>query len=406
MDLIAAFLALAATIVAFVPRVPRVPHVPHVPPAWPPAVGGAISIAITFAYPLGGWRGVIAPWMLVEVPPLLLLTFVSARRVPAPQVVASTGLAAGAVAVMLVRALWTGDLTFTVGACAGWSLLAIAAAGAGLYARVLDNGRHRAVAEARRSQRLVLARDLHDFVAHDVSGILVQAQAAQLAPGPVPPQVSDALRRIEAAGQRALAAMDRTVQMLHEAEETGSGTAEPLPGVDSLAHLVEGYSPSVRVDLSVDSGLERQLSRETSATLYRIVTEALTNVRRHAPEAVSIAITVARTGESVRLRVTDDGGGHSEAAGRGGYGLAGLAERARILGGSLSAGPEPGGWRVEALLPVRPRRTRRDSSRPMSGSMSGSLSRPVSCPAAEARANRPVTDARASHPAADGGEPA
>ncbi|MFC7648972.1 sensor histidine kinase [Streptosporangium lutulentum] len=147
---------------------------------------------------------------------------------------------------------------------------------------MLDNGRRRAVTEAKRAQRLILARDLHDFVAHDVSGILVQAQAAQLAPGPLPAQVTDALRRIEAAGLRALAAMDRTVQMLHEADETRSGAGEPLPGVDGLARLVDGYSPSVRVDLSVEPGLERRLSQETSATVYRVVTEALTNVRRHA----------------------------------------------------------------------------------------------------------------------------
>ncbi|GAA3089850.1 sensor histidine kinase [Streptosporangium carneum] len=402
MDLVAALLALAATIAVFVPRVP---------PAWPPAVGGALSIAITAAYPLGGWQGVVLPWTLVEVPSLLVLTLVSARRAPAPQAVVSTGLAAGAVAVMLVRALWPGDLAFTVGACAGWSLLAVGAAGAGLYARTLDNGRRRAVAEARRSQRLVLARDLHDFVAHDVSGILVQAQAAQLAPGPVPPQVTDALRRIEDAGQRALAAMDRTVQMLHEAEDTGSGTAEPLPGVDGLAHLAEGFSPSVRVDLSIDPGLERRLSRETSATLYRIVTEALTNVRRHAPEAVSVVITVTRTGESVRLLVTDDGGGHSEAADRGGFGLAGLAERAEILGGSLSAGPEPGGWRVEALLPVQPRRTRRDAggqvSRPAVKTRANRLAAETRAdqPVTEACADRPVTGVRASRPAADGEEP-
>ncbi|MER5644040.1 histidine kinase [Streptosporangium sp. NPDC002524] len=351
MDQVAAFVALAMMIVAFVPRVP---------PAWPAAAGGAISIAITVAHPLAGWHGGTVPWALAEVPPLLVLTFMAARRAPAPQAVASAGLAGGAVALMLVRALWPGEITFTLVACASWSLLAVAAAGAGLYVRVLDNGRRRAVAGARRTQRLVLARDLHDFVAHDVSGMLVQAQAARLVPGELPPQVADALRRIEEAGQRALAAMDRTVQMLHEADEAdgadraGPDATGPLPGVDGLARLADDYSPSVRVDLSVDPGLERRLSQETSATVYRVVTEALTNVRRHAPEATRVAITVTRAGESVRVRVDDDGGGHSQAARRGGFGLVGLTERAEVLGGSLSAGPEPGGWRVEALVPAHP----------------------------------------------------
>ncbi|MDP9850031.1 sensor histidine kinase [Streptosporangium lutulentum] len=352
MDLVATLLALAAMIVAFAPRVP---------PEWPAATAGAISIAITVAHPLTGRHGDSAPWMLAEVPPLLVLTFVAVRHAPAPRGAASAGLAGGAVALMLVRVLWPGDLAIIVGACAAWSLLAIAAAGAGLYVRMLDNGRRRAVTEAKRAQRLILARDLHDFVAHDVSGILVQAQAAQLAPGPLPAQVTDALRRIEAAGLRALAAMDRTVQMLHEADETRSGAGEPLPGVDGLARLVDGYSPSVRVDLSVEPGLERRLSQETSATVYRVVTEALTNVRRHACEATSVGVTVARVEESVRVRVTDDGGGYSEAAGRGGFGLVGLTERVGILGGSLSAGPQPGGWRVEALVPAHPHRGSRDA---------------------------------------------
>ncbi|WP_436759742.1 sensor histidine kinase [Streptosporangium sp. V21-05] len=368
MEQAAAFVALAMMIVAFVPRVP---------PAWPAATAGTISIAITVAHPLAGWRGDTVPWVLAEVPALLVLTLMAARRAPAPRAVASAGLAGGAVALMLVRALWPGDVTFTVVACASWSLLAVAAAGAGLYVRVLDDGRRRAVAEARRTQRLVLARDLHDFVAHDVSGMLVQAQAARLAPGAVPPQVADALRRIEEAGQRALAAMDRTVQMLHEADGVGGAdgagpdAAGPLPGVGGLAQLAGGYSPSVRVDLSVDPGLERRLSQETSATVYRVATEALTNVRRHAPEATYVAITVTRVGESVRVRVDDDGGGHSQAADRGGFGLVGLTERVEVLGGSLSAGPEPGGWRVEALVPAHPswrlRHAGARASRPAAG---------------------------------------
>ncbi|MFI0422780.1 sensor histidine kinase [Spongiactinospora sp. 9N601] len=86
-----------------------------------------------------------------------------------------------------------------------------------------------------------------------------------------------------------------------------------------------------------------------SATIYRLVTEALTNARRHAPGAERVEVEVARAGGSaVRVRVTDDGGGRSEASGRGGFGL---AERVSVLGGSLSAGPAPGGWRVEAVLP-------------------------------------------------------
>ncbi|MFG1965975.1 sensor histidine kinase [Nonomuraea sp. NPDC049028] len=341
MNLIGAVLQLCALVVAFRPRVP---------PAYSAVGGGAVSLAITAYHPLTGTRGDTTFWLLIEVPALLALTMLAGRRAPLAALV--PGLA---VSTILLRMVWPGPPSLILAGCAGWSLGAVGVAAAGLYLRSLDGNRRRAVAQAVRDQRLALARDLHDFVAHDVSGMLVQAQAARLAPE-LPPRIEDALRRIEEGGQRALTSLDRTVHMLNEPARG------PFPGIDGLRELADGFSPTIRVNLAVEA---EQISREASATVYRVVTEALTNVRRHAPRATTVDIAVTRDGDMVRIRVDDDGsaglpegndrGGGSRFAEHrrnGGFGLAGLAEVLGTVGGSLSAGPHGAGWRVTAAVPV------------------------------------------------------
>ncbi|GAT65975.1 two-component system sensor histidine kinase [Planomonospora sphaerica] len=348
MYVIAVLAALGAVVSVLTPRVPVAPAA---------EAAGAVSLAITAAHPLLGRQDSAPLWMMAEVLALMTLVLLAARRAPGRRVVSAVGLPGAAIALVLMRALWPGEPSLMVTGCAGWSLLAVAAAALGLYMRSLDSARRRAVAGAEREQRLALARDLHDYVAHDVNGMLVQAQAARTVPGPLPPAVADALRRIEEAGVRALASMDRTLEMLHD--RPGAGRDRHLPGVEGLEGLVDGFSPPVL--LTVDPGLD--LSRETSATVYRVVTEALTNVRRHAGQATRVQVEVTAQGRSVRVRIADDGGGgrseadgrggRSDGARRGGFGLAGLTERAGVLGGSLSAGPTRDGWHVTALLPAK-----------------------------------------------------
>ncbi|GIH74850.1 hypothetical protein Plo01_12790 [Planobispora longispora] len=389
-----ALAALAALAAAFAPRVPVTRAA---------EAAGTASIAVTASYPLLGRQADAGLWMMAETPPLLVLVMLAARRAPARRAVVSAGLPGAAVPLMLVRAMWPGEPSLMIGGCAGWSLLSIAAAGTGLYLRSLDGVRRRAVAEARRAQRLAVARDLHDYVAHDISGILVQAQAARMVSGPLPPPVADALRRIEEAGQRAMASMDRTVEMLHDRPGRHDDDRDDhrLPGVESLENLVGEFSPPA--DLTMVPGLD--LPREASATVYRVVTEALTNVRRHARAATRVAVAVTAEDGAVRVRIADDGGGQYGSAdkdgsggggpddgaslsggsgrggspsggslaggsgrggavgdrslgggggggsGRGGFGLVGLAERVEVLGGSLTAGPTRDGWHVTAVLP-------------------------------------------------------
>ncbi|MFJ3204672.1 sensor histidine kinase [Streptomyces sp. NPDC086989] len=162
-----------------------------------------------------------------------------------------------------------------------------------------EHRRQRLVVETRRSQQLELARDLHDFVAHDVSGIVAQAQAARFVATADPGQALSALERIEAAGLNALASMDRMVKTLHEADggdarPPGADAVAPLPGVDGLAALVAQFSsagPALAARLHVAPGATDGLSRATGSTAYRVVVEALTNVRRHAPGASRVEVT-------------------------------------------------------------------------------------------------------------------
>lgn len=199
--------------------------------------------------------------------------------------------------------------------------------------------------EIRNEERVALARELHDTVAHHVSAIAVQAQAGGVVASIAPEKAVEVLAAIESEASRTLAEMRSMVRVLRDDE-----AAEYLPqlGVADLPGLAQvGATPSVEV--SVDSVGE--LTRPVDAAVYRIAQESLTNALRHARGATRVVIDARRDGRCVRLRVSDDGqvGPSAEP----GFGLRGMTERAQLLGGSLSAGPQAdGGWVVEAVLPA------------------------------------------------------
>lgn len=203
--------------------------------------------------------------------------------------------------------------------------------------------------EIRNEERLALARDLHDTVAHHVSAIAVQAQAGGVVAQTQPAQAAAVLATIEAEATRTLAEMRAMVRLLREDEQD---SYSPQPGVADLSALARAeVTPSVEVSLS---GTVTGLPGPVDAAVYRIAQEALTNAVRHARGATHVGIEVCRVGDDVRLRVTDDGLTQPGSATRAGFGVTGMAERAQLLGGSLSAGPSPHrGWVVEAVLPVR-----------------------------------------------------
>ncbi|NYI05808.1 sensor histidine kinase [Allostreptomyces psammosilenae] len=304
-------------------------------------------------------------WKLVEVAALLAVLVPVVRRSPRRSAAVSVGLTAVAVALWTVPLVETGSWLERAGAAALWSLPVLMAAVAGGYPRWAARRARLAVTEARRLQQLELARELHDFVAHDVSAIVVQAQAARFVAESDPDQAAQAvlaLERIERAGLSALASMDRTVRALQQAD--GGPAAPPaLRGVDQLPELVERFAAEGRADCryTAEPGAAEALSREAGAAAYRLVVEALTNVRRHAPDAARVEVAIRRSGTAaVEVSVANDAPSGSRTgpsallrrrAGHGGTGLAGLREHVTAGGGTLTAGPVDGGWRVVAVFP-------------------------------------------------------
>jgi len=299
---------------------------------------------------------------LLEPAALLALTVPAMRRARTGAAVAAAALAAVAVPLWLLRfgpPTWSAA---TAGGFGAWATAAALAVAAGLYLRGLDRARARAAEEARRAQRLELADDLHDFVVHDINEMLLQAQAGQIAAG----EAVDALRRIERTALRALATVDRTVHLLSAGPEGDGAPRSPKPAVADMPELVDRFAATgaVSAGLDLDPALRTAgaLPVDVGTTVYRVVVEALTNVRRHARGARHVSVVVARTPQDgVRVEVTDDGrpGGRGASGSGRGQGLAGLGARVEALGGTLSAGPAaPAGWRVAAELPASVRAAR------------------------------------------------
>jgi signal transduction histidine kinase len=300
------------------------------------------SIAVTVTIRLTGGRVSERDgwWNLVELSLLLVLTASSARVSPPVWAVTACCGAGTAITVWLLRFGPVEDLWILFAPVAG---IAVAA---GVYMRAVDARRARAIAEARRAQRLDLARDLHDYVAHDISEIVALAQAGQVLAGDGSAPVREVFARIERAGVMGLESMDRTVRMLHEHPAT-----TPAPTLADLSELVERFQAagSVAVRLDVEPGVPRDLI----PTIYRLVTEALTNVRRHAATATHVDVSVRDGGDRVTVSVVDDARDRrASPPQRGGFGLAGLAAGVEALGGTFTAGPgDPHGWTMTAVFP-------------------------------------------------------
>ncbi|MCA6091774.1 histidine kinase [Streptomyces sp. SCA3-4] len=235
------------------------------------------------------------------------------------------------------------------------ALAAILTVVVGSYSLILRGQsaqRARDLVAVRTAERLELARELHDLVAHHVTGIAVQAQAARFT-ALEGPAAAGAFARIETSASEALGAMRRLVGVLRE----GEAETEPVAGLPEVRELTEAFARTgPPVALYIERGMETWIPGEVAAGVHRVVREALTNVRKHAADATAVRIGVRGVPAGVELRIADDGkraAALSEQARGGGFGLVGLAERAKAMGGRLTAGPAPeGGWQVTALFPV------------------------------------------------------
>ncbi|UUV36301.1 histidine kinase [Amycolatopsis roodepoortensis] len=213
-----------------------------------------------------------------------------------------------------------------------------------------------AISDAQTSERMALARELHDVVAHHVTGIVVQAQAAKMM-GEKNPQVAvEAMGRIEDAGVEALAAMRRLVRSMRGDAPAGSSEFSEQATTDlaaDLRTLIERSNHGVKTSMKLE--LPPNVPHEVGRSALRLVQESLTNIGKHASGAKE-ALVIAEVSENeLHLQVTDDGREPQgrPAGGSGGYGLIGMRERVALLHGRLSAGRVPGGgWRVEAWLPL------------------------------------------------------
>jgi signal transduction histidine kinase len=239
------------------------------------------------------------------------------------------------------------DYTGAVEVIGGFGVLVAAGAGGAAFRYRAESWR-RALDQIRSQERVGLARELHDMVAHHVSAIAVQAQAGRTLAGQRPEAGLEALAVIEGEASRTLAEMRAMVRVLRDgapAEYT------PQPGVADLVSLAR-REPVPVVDVEVPGDLD-ELPLQVDAAVYRLAQEALTNALRHACNASRVEIRVVEGGGRLRLRVTDDGQIDPARPASHGFGLLGMTERVQLLGGTLRAGPAPGGgWAVDAELPT------------------------------------------------------
>jgi signal transduction histidine kinase len=239
---------------------------------------------------------------------------------------------------------------------AAWLLLLLS------VAEVLRARRDRAEAsartreeEARRrvsDERLRIARELHDVVAHNISLINLQAGVALHLIDEQPEQARTALASIKDASKEALVELRSVLGVLRQVDE--DAPRDPAPGLGRLPDLVtQANAAGLRVQVT-EEGTPRPLPRGLDLAAFRIVQEALTNVSRHAGNATA-EVRVAYAADRLDVEVVDDGLGASAAGPTlgSGNGLTGMRERAEAVGGRFEAGPRPGfGWRVRAELPL------------------------------------------------------
>jgi signal transduction histidine kinase len=246
--------------------------------------------------------------------------------------------------------------------------LASAAAGAGLAHRARSEAlEHTAaqrviadtlLAHAARGERARIARELHDVVAHHISMIAVQAETARLTTPGLPAAGAQRLLSIGDTARAALTEMRRLLGVLREDAGTQGPDRRPQPGLPQLIELLdEARDATGSGTRLIVHGPVTALDPGVELTAYRIVQEALTNARRHAPGA-AVDVELRYGEEALRLRIRDNGPGASD-HGVGpdpgpGHGLLGMRERAATVGGDLRTGPATGGgFLIEARLPIR-----------------------------------------------------
>ncbi|BDM69618.1 hypothetical protein HEK616_31050 [Streptomyces nigrescens] len=299
-----------------------------------------------------GYQGQFLSYLAVDV----VLGFIVATRARGASIVAVS--VSFTVQLLVIGVFARGDNLTVNGVIA---LLAMSASCiAGLLGRERREHavalRAQEVAEAVTAERLRIARELHDMVAHSIGIIAIQAGVGSRVIQTQPAEAREALRAIEATSRETLSGLRRTLVSLRQAERDVTASKQsplaPAPGLADLERLAATTTDAgVRVDVH-RSGKQRPLPADIDLSAYRIVQEALTNVVRHAGTG-SCRVAIGYGDEELSVEVVDEGRGATGDGSTHGFGLVGMRERVGLLGGHLSTGPRPeGGFRVAARLPL------------------------------------------------------
>lgn len=347
-------------------------------PVEAPILGAVALIGMAVLLRLIGQQpwGFLGPIPLTAVGAGMVLVAFAARFAERRMAVRAGG--ALVVAALIALFLIPGRLNYLEpGHAAGplfmGGVLLVIAVGTGRYFRARDVERARsvrdAISRAQQAERIALARELHDIVAHQVTGIVVQAQAAQLVVEHNRPAATEALNRIAESGTEALTAMRRLVTSMREESDQPVGVAgageQATTDLESDLHEIVANlrTQEGAPELRLNTDLRDAVPQEVARSAQRVVQEALTNSGKHALDVTHVDVRVRTAGDELHVGVVDDGTTlrRRPAGGTGGYGLVGMRERVELLGGHFKAGPgERVGWRVEAALPLKARNEERE----------------------------------------------
>ncbi|MFJ1753333.1 sensor histidine kinase [Kitasatospora sp. NPDC088134] len=320
----------------------------------PVPVLGTVLAGAVLATAFTGWE---ESWV-----PVAVVLYTVAAREPRRRSATALGCALGAIAAATALAPEPAPAAGAAGAVVFASLMTALPWLVGTALREQRSAAELAARQAVTDERLRIARELHDVVAHHLTVIAVRAEVARAVAATRPQEAEPTLALVGAAGRTALTEMRRMLGVLRSPGDGDGDRAEPgsAPGLADLPALADGAGP--RVELSVDPG--PPLPPGVELAVYRIVQEALTNVVRHAGSA-DCRVTLSRTGPgTVEIEVVDDGPSRflprfPPRRPGGGHGLVGMRERAAMCGGTLTAGPlATGGFRVHARLPCGPEAVR------------------------------------------------
>ncbi|MYR58954.1 sensor histidine kinase [Streptomyces sp. SID625] len=349
---------------------------PFDPAAWALVALANLSLALRGRAPLGVflfvhlcWIAYVAlgHWPVVGTPAAMVALYTVAATRPART---------AAVCAVLLGGTWvyagvvshSDTMASVVGQAVGYPLVLwrfgqVARRSAELTVRLRAEQAERARREVA-GERVRIARELHDVIAHHMAVITVQAGLARFVLDTDTRTARQALTTIGAAGGEALAELRRMLGLLRAEGADGTGgtcglreggpATEPAPGLDRLEELVERVrAGGVHVGVRI-RGTPRPLPPGVQLCVYRVVQEALTNVLKRAPGARADVELVYRSDE-LAVSVTDDGGNRARTAGTGGHGLIGMRERAKLYDGTIAVGPRrEGGFGVHLTLPTPP----------------------------------------------------